>query len=74
MLVIEPAFYLKPTKTGDVRVPIDGHWEAQYGDLDWSCVIRECPIEAAAACLNNALFWINAELSPESARRTRNGN
>lgn len=57
MLTIEPAFLLRPTKAGDVRVPIDGHWEAQYGDCDGSCVIRPCPLEAAADCLNNAVFW-----------------
>lgn len=66
MLNIEPAYLLKPTKSGDVRVPYSGMWEATYGDgkakwSEWSTVIRPCPLAAAADCLSNAVIWMLIE-------------
>jgi len=64
MLTIEPAYYLRGVrdpggKHHDEKVPHErGYWEATYGGLAWSTAIRECPIEAAAAAMRNAHFWM----------------
>lgn len=64
MLIVEPAAYLRGVRgpggtARDIEVPHErGYWEATYGGLAWSSAIREDPIEAAAAALHNAHYWL----------------